>query len=127
LVPAGLFRGEVLAWLPRPADQRLLTRPLLWAMFGLSPFGVDFDRRRWYFLSPRAPRLGHFVPVIGPSRWRDATTIQLHYQVSRLPRPIRATLYDEVKPLRDGLCLGLGGLDAGRGPGEQFFFALERV
>ena len=38
----------------------------------------------------------------------------------------RALLYDEVKPLSDRLCLGIGGLDLTGEPGEMFFFGLER-
>jgi hypothetical protein len=50
--------------------------------------------------------------------------LQLHYDVSRLP--IRRVLYDEIKPLADGTILGLGGIDAGRGEGDHFFFELRR-
>lgn len=66
------------------------------------------------------------VPRVGPSRWRDTEAVTLHYERSRLPAPIRGVLYDEVKPLTDTICLGLGGINAERGDGDQFFFALER-
>lgn len=59
-----------------------------------------------------------------PSRWRDTQTLQLHYDLTRLP--FRGQLYDEVKPLSETLCLGLGGLN--RQPekeGDLFFFLLE--
>ncbi|PKN31442.1 MAG: hypothetical protein CVU63_23915, partial [Deltaproteobacteria bacterium HGW-Deltaproteobacteria-20] len=63
----------------------------------------------------------------GPSRWRDTQTIRLHYHPSRLPGAVRTFLYDEVKPLTESLCLGIGGINAPRGRGEQFLFSLERV
>jgi hypothetical protein len=36
-------------------------------------------------------------------------------------------LYDEVKPLSRDACLGIGGVNAGRGAGDHFFFVLERT
>jgi hypothetical protein len=33
-------------------------------------------------------------------------------------------LYDEVKMLSPSLCLGIGGINAARGRGDHFFFAL---
>ena len=38
--------------------------------------------------------------------------------------PVRGMLYDELKPLADGRVLGLGGINAGAGEGEHFFFEL---
>jgi len=126
-VPEGVFVGTNLAWLERPRSQHRAIRPALWLLFGLVPYGVDFDRSRWFFLSKRSPRIGRFDPVVGRSRWRDTETVRLHYERSRLPGPVRSMLYDEVKPLTSSTCLGIGGLNADRGQGEQFFFALERV
>jgi len=123
-VPTGIFRGTLLNWLPVPEGQAPLLRPLIWLGFDLSPFGVDFDARRWFFLFERSPRVGRFEPVVARSRWRDTEAVRLHYEVSRLPRFLRSNLYDEVKPLSDRLCLGIGGVNADRGKGEQFFFAL---
>jgi hypothetical protein len=60
----------------------------------------------------------------GRSRWRDTETVRLHYEVSRLPGPVRAVLYDEVKVLSPSLCLGIGGINAARGRGDHFFYAL---
>jgi hypothetical protein len=124
-VPRGRFRGRHLAWL-RTTGNPVWLGPALWLAFARIPFGVDFDRRRWFFLH-HAARIGHFLPDIGPSRWRDTQTIRLHYHPSRLPGAVRTFLYDEVKPLTESLCLGIGGIHAPRGRGEQFFFSLERV
>jgi hypothetical protein len=41
--------------------------------------------------------------------------------------PRLGLLYDEVKPLSEDLCLGMGGVNRGPGEGELFFFALVRV
>jgi hypothetical protein len=90
------------------------------------PFGIDFDRRRWFFVDPRL-LVGRFATECGPSRWRDTDSVRLTYHGSRLPRIIRSSLYDEVKPLSDELCLGMGGINADRGTGDHFFFALRRV
>lgn len=87
-------------------------------------FGVDFVRRTWFFVH-HAVRMGRFRIEPGRSRWRDTDTLRLRYDVSRLP--FRGLLYDEVKPLGDGLCLGLGGIDFDRGRGDLFFFLLEAV
>lgn len=121
--PRGIFRGRALARV-----DGALAKSLRGAAFALPferlPFGIDFDARAWWFVHPRL-RIGHFRVVPGRSRWRDAETLRLVYDVSRLPGPIRGMLYDEVKPLGAGLCLGLGGIDAGPGEGDLFFFALE--
>lgn len=126
-VPTGIYRGTLLNWLPVPKGQPTMVRPLIWLGFDLSPFGVDFEARRWFFLHDRSPRIGRFEPVVARSRWRDTRAVRLHYEESRLPRFVRSNLYDEVKPLSDSLCLGIGGVNADRGKGEQFFFALERI
>jgi len=120
-VPAGRFRGQAL----HRVDTRFarsLTATALLVPFERLPFGIDFDARRWFFL--RLPTgLGHFRIEPGRSRWRATDTLKLIYDVSRLP--LRGLLYDEVKPLSDTLCLGLGGLNRGAGTGELFYFLLE--
>ena len=123
--PAGRYRGHVLAWLDSSGSRHPLWRPMSALMFQVSPFGVDFDERCWFFWTRRLSA-GRFVPVTGPSRWRDTRTIGLHYEASRLPEPVRRMLYDEVKPLSETLCLGIGGINAPRGAGELFLFSLER-
>ena len=125
-VPRGRFRGRHLAWLARGSATPGWLGPVLWLGFYKIPFGVDFDDRRWFFVRPGA-RIGHFQPEIGASRWRDTSTIRMSYHPSRLPSPVRSLLYDEVKPLTPTLCLGIGGINAPRGSGEQFFFALEKM
>ena len=72
-------------------------------------------------------RIGHFEPSVGPSRWRNTDTIGLHYEISRLPGPIKRVLYDEVKRLDEATCLGIGGENEGPGKGDHFWFALERI
>jgi hypothetical protein len=100
-------------------------RAVDWLLFDAPPFGIDFDTRCWWFGRPRL-QAGRFRASPGPSRWRDTPTLRLEYDVSRLPRPVRALLYDEVKPLDGERCLGLGGIDADAGEGDHFFFSLER-
>lgn len=122
--PRGRFRGQALLRLDSPLT-RTLRGDLLLAPFERAPFGVDFTRAAWFFFRPWL-RLGRFRIEPGRSRWRDAEVFRLEYDVSRLPRPIRGRLYDEIKPLSEALCLGIGGLNAGRGEGDLFFFALEQ-
>jgi hypothetical protein len=117
--PAGAFHGEVLHRVASPFARSLGASAVVLPFERLS-FGVDFSTCAWFFVHPRA-QLGHFRVVAGPSRWRPTQTLQLHYDVSRLP--IRGLLYDEVKPLSETLCLGLGGLN--REPGDLFYFLLE--
>ena len=123
-VPAGVFRGIHLAWLDTPGARHPLIRPLQYVGFQLTPFGIDFGARLWFFFDQRLA-VGRFTADVGASRWRDTDTVRLRYEVSRLPRPLRALLYDEVKPLSSTLCLGLGGINAPRGRGDHFFFALD--
>ncbi len=124
LVP-GVYRGWHLCWVPRRDDAPRWIDPVLTVGFRWMPFGIDFDRGSWFF-GHTAIALGRFRMEEGASRWRPGRTMRLHYDVGKLPRRVRAWLYDEVKPLEDGLCLGLGGLNvAGRG-GERFYFALTR-
>ncbi len=123
--PRGVFRGHVLARIDHATSRRPLWRWSERLGFEWIPFGVDFDRSLWTFFGPRVA-LGRFEPRVGPSRWRDTETVRLHYDVSRLPYPIRRVLYDEVKPLSDRWLLGIGGIDAGPGEGDHFWFALER-
>jgi hypothetical protein len=125
-LPRGRFRGSVLRRLDNRGANHPLLRPLEWVGFEAVPFGVDFDARVWFF-SPMRIRMGRFEPRPGASRWRDTQTVQLYYDVSRLPQLITRGLYDEVKPLSDDLCLGLGGVSAQTGLGDHFFFALRRL
>lgn len=123
-VPAGIHRGTHLVWLDTPGARYPLIHPLQHLGFRLTPFGIDFNARLWFFFHHRLA-VGRFTADIGPSRWRDTDTVRLRYEVSNLPGPLRALLYDEVKPLSPSLCLGLGGINAPRGRGDHFFFALE--
>ncbi len=124
-VPLGYYRGTHLRWLDTPGASHPLLRPVVDLLFRRTPFGVDFERERWFFFR-RGLGMGRFAAQIGPSRWRDTDTVRLTYDRSRLPSPVRRLLYDEVKPLSDSLCLGLGGINAETGRGEYFFFALHR-
>lgn len=124
--PSGLHRGHVL-WRIDHATSR---RPL-WVFsqrvgFEWIPFGIDFDRRLWFFFTPRVA-IGRFETRPGKSRWRDTDAVGLYYQVSKLPRFVRRVLYDEVKPLSKRWMLGIGGIDADRGEGDHFYFVLERI
>jgi len=121
----GRFRGRFLCRLhSRAAGTR--TWSLATTLFQRVPFGIDFDRSEWFFLVP-AVGVGRFTAARAMSRWRDTETFALDYGASALPRPVRGLLYDEVKPLADDLCLGMGGMNAPRGEGELFFFLLERI
>ncbi len=123
LLPEGCYGGVHLAWLNTAGARHPITRPLQQLGFCWLPFGVDFTARRWFFFDRRLG-VGRFVAQPGPSRWRDTQTVRLDYAVSRLPRPLRGLLYDEVKPISASLCLGIGGINAPRGRGDHFFFAL---
>ncbi len=121
--PHGRFRGEALA---RVSTRFALSAPItaMLVPWERLPFGVDFASRTWFFVDPRV-RTGRFRLEPGRSRWRDTDTLRMLYDVSRLP--IRGLLYDEVKPLDETLCLGLGGINFAKGRGDLFFFALEAV
>lgn len=125
-VPTGRFRGIFLEKLETPGARKPVSRLVSFVGFQATPFGVDFDSCCWFFWHPRL-LIGRFQPELGPSRWRDTETVRLDYEVSRLPTPVRSVLYDEVKPLSEAMCLGIGGLNAGRGEGDLFFFALDRI
>jgi len=121
--PRGRFRGHVVAHVDSPLA-RSRSGAVILASFEHVPFGIDFTSCTWFFFRPWL-RIGRFRMEFGRSRWRDAEVLRLEYDVSRLPRPVRGSLYDEVKPLSETLCLGLGGINAGPGKGDLFFFALE--
>lgn len=115
------FRGEAIGRTgTRFARSGATTAMLL--PFERLTFWVDFVTRTWAFVHPRV-RMGRFRVDPGRSRWRDTETLRLRYDVSRLP--FRRVLYDEVKPLSDTVCLGLGGINFDRGTGDLFFFVLE--
>lgn len=119
--PLRRFRGEALVRTgARFAGSAAATAILL--PFERLGFWVDFATRTWAFVHPRA-RMGRFRVDPGRSRWRDTETLRLRYDVSRLP--FRRILYDEVKPLSDDVCLGLGGINFARGTGDLFYFVLE--
>ncbi len=122
--PRGRFRGEFLT----RVDSRLARSrqgAAVATAFERAPFGIDFDSATWFFFDPRL-RGGHFRLQASRSRWRETDVLAMHYDVSRLPRPIRGRLYDEIKPLDADLILGLGGLNAPVGDGDLFLFALRR-
>jgi hypothetical protein len=125
-LPEGCYRGIHLRRLATPGANKLVNRLPQYIGFEATPFGIDFDRACWFFFSRRL-RAGRFTAAIAPSRWRPTQTVTLDYAASRLPAPLRAVLYDEVKPLSESLCLGLGGTNADRDHGDHFFFALERI
>jgi hypothetical protein len=122
--PAGNYRGQFLYRLPTRGAHKWHMYTMSALLFEHTRFGVDFERRLWWFLRPELAA-GRFVFSPGPSRWRPTDAFRLEYAVSKLP--VRGLLYDEVKPLGPDLCLGLGGVNAPRGDGDQFFFALTRV
>lgn len=122
--PRGVYRGRVLRWIDHPTARRWRWSERLG--FAWTPFGIDFERRLWFFWTTRLA-VGRFEPRVHPSRWRETEAIGLHYEVSRLPGFVKAVLYDEVKPLSERWMLGIGGIDGGPGVGDHFYFALERA
>jgi hypothetical protein len=116
--PSGLYRGTFLAWAAAPRYAKVIDSIL----FDKLPYGIDFDRRLWWFVEPKLA-MGRFTMSAGKSRWRATETFRLRYEVSLLP--VRGILYDEVKPLPDGTCLGLGGVNSDHG--AHFFFSLSRA
>jgi len=123
--PRGVYRGHALWRIDHETSRRPLWRFSERLGFVWIPFGVDFDRRLWFFFAPHLA-MGRFQTQVGESRWRDTDAISLRYERSRLPRFVRDVLYDEVKPLSERLVLGIGGINRERGEGEHFFFALEK-
>jgi len=121
--PSRRFRGEALGRVATRFARSAAVTALL-VPWERVPFGVDFITHTWFFFHTRV-RMGHFRLEAGRSRWRDTDTLRMRYDVSRLP--IRGLLYDEAKPLDETLCLGLGGINLGRGRGDLFFFALEAL
>ena len=122
----GLYKGHFLGML----DSMDAKKPWLWLIsnggFNWIPFWIDFSKNRWCFFHPKVA-LGKFETTVGPSRWRETQTYQLHYECSHLPGFVKRHLYDEVKPINEALCLGMGGVNAPDNRGDLFFFALERV
>jgi hypothetical protein len=123
--PAGNYRGRFLGWIDNAGSRRWLVRAMDGVLFERTRFGVDFSRCLWWFVRPELAA-GRFTVSRGRSRWRETETFCLEYRSSWL-LPLRSVLYDEVKPLGEDLCLGIGGLNADRGEGDHFFFALERI
>ncbi len=121
--PSGLYRGHFLGWLQTRGANRWWVRAINGTLFERTRFGIDFDRRLWWFVRPGLAA-GRFVFSPGPSRWRATECYRLEYGVSRLP--VGRLLYDEVKSLDGDLALGIGGINADAGEGDHFFFALTR-
>ena len=120
VVPRGRYAGHFLrrtdSWQKHPYWLRGFTT----LGFEMLPFGIDFDRRHWVLLGGMVAA-GRFEVVQATSRWRSTEVLSLRYEGSRLPLVIRSRLYDEVKPLGNGLFLGMGGVTTG----DLFFFSLE--
>lgn len=123
--PTGLWQGRTLGFFQHPGARRLDVQVIDRLMFVWPRFGIDFERRLWWFVDPRLA-LGRFRLEPGRSRWRDAEVLQVHYDGSRLPGPVRRYLYDELKPLDADTVLGIGGVNDGPGRGDHFFFVLNR-
>ena len=124
-VPSGIYRGRFLTFVDSAGARRARLRLMVNLGFRALPFGVDFDRRLWFWFGT-ALAMGRFEPRVQRSRWRDGEVVALHYDRSRLPRMVRRHLYDEIVPLGRDRILGLGGINAERDRGDLFFFALER-
>jgi len=125
-LPRGIFAGFHLGWLDTVGARDPILKPVEELFFHRLAWFVDFERSRWFWFH-RSIGLGHFTPSLGPSRWRDTDTVRLLYDDRRLPGFINQWLYDEVKPLSEDVCLGIGGISKRRGLGDQFIFGLRRV
>jgi len=129
--PTGRWRGVTLGRIDHAGARAWRPRFAQWVGFELLGWGIDFGVNRWTFGPPGSAdppvRIGRFEPRVEPSRWRATETVGLHYEVSRLPGPIKRVLYDEVKPLDADTCLGIGGENDGPGIGDHFWFALYRI
>ena len=64
-VPVGIFRGIHLAWLDTPGARHPVIRPLQYLGFQLTPFGIDFSARLWFFFHRRLAA-GRFNADVGP-------------------------------------------------------------
>lgn len=127
-LPRGVFDGATLRRLATPGASHPIYRSLEWLGFEAMRWGITFDPLdgpRWFFQNPLL-RAGRFEPRAGRSRWRATDAFQMHYHPSRLPRVLSDSLYDEVKPLSDDLCLGIGGVNLEVGDGDHFYFVLAR-
>jgi hypothetical protein len=124
-IPEGIYDGELLRWLTPEGPCVRMYLAIEWVGFVLLPWGIRFDRDLWWFVCPPL-NAGRFTATGGPSRWRDTETYRLDYGSSCLPRCFRDRLYDEVKPLDENTCLGIGGINRDRGQGDNFFFKLTR-
>jgi hypothetical protein len=122
----GVYEGHVLGRIDNDGARRPFWEWSQRIAFEWIPFGIDFDRGLWFFFSPRVA-MGRFEARSQRSRWRETDAFGLHYETSRFPNVVRDVLYDEVKPLDDRLLMGLGGVNAERGEGDHFYFALTRV
>ncbi len=123
--PEGIFRGRLLRWLPpacKPRNAPFVALELV--AFQLLPWGIDFRSTLWW-VGLRCLQGGLFEATEGRSRWRPTETFRMSYHRDRLPF-FRRYLYDEVKPLSDDLCLGIGGINADEGVGDHFYYLLER-
>lgn len=121
--PSGVFRGRVLHWLSPTGPWMRANLALQWVAFGLLPWGIRFDTAKWFWFCPCFAS-GRFDATPGPSRWRDTETYRMDYSKACLPSCVRDWLYDEVKPLPDGTCLGIGGVNRDVGTGDCFFYLL---
>ncbi len=125
---SGSYKATHLKRLENAGANNIFNLTAQWLMFDLTPFGLNFypDFGDWFFFHP-ALALGKFTSSPGKSRWRETETIRLNYRISRLPTGISSILYDEIKTLSENILLGIGGVNAEKGQGDHFFFAIERI
>ncbi|HUH05809.1 MAG TPA: hypothetical protein VML75_27660 [Kofleriaceae bacterium] len=121
--PRGITDGSFLGFLDTRGGRDPRHRAMHTLLFRWPRWGIDFDRRLWWFVHPRLAA-GRFTATVGPSRWRETTVLRLEYAPSRAPWADRI-LYDELKPLPDGRIIGIGGINADRGAGDHFWFEVQ--
>ena len=120
-LPGGVWRGRWLHDLRMSAPAKLVAH----ALFRWPTFGLDLDAYTWWFGRPDRVA-SRYEPVVGRSRWRDAEVVRLDYRRT-MPWPMRAVIYDELKPLSDDCVLGIGGMNGTGSHGAWVYFVLQRI
>ncbi len=125
---AGNYKGTWLRRIEHEGSYKPFNFVSQWLLFEVIPFGIRFygdDTGIWYFFNPSLAA-GEFILREEKSRWRDTTALTLNYERANLPGPVRAILYDEIKPLSNLHAIGLGGFNEPAGQGDNFYFLLTR-
>ena len=88
--PTGVFRGRFLCYVDSPGARKLWVRALDSLLFRAPTFGVDFDRKAWWFFRPTT-QAGRFRSERRRSRWRTTDVYALTYKESTPPGPVKGS------------------------------------